>query len=73
MSPKCASGFKTKLTNSMVLNFNYAYFKWQNFGAPQVTQVLVQLSGDLPCRELLAKHSLLQWCYWPESELSYRQ
>jgi len=57
----------------MVVNVNYVYFKWQNFGAPQVTRVLAQLSGDLPCRELLAIHSLLQWCYWPESQLSYHQ
>ena len=57
----------------MAVNVNYAYFKWQYFGAPQVSRVLAQLSGDLPCTELLAIHILLQWCYWPESELSYHQ
>ena len=72
-SPLLCEWFQTKLTYSMVVNVNYAYFKWQNFGAPQVTRVLAQLSGDLHCRELLATHSLRQWCYWPESEPSYPQ
>ena len=72
-SPNCVSGFKTKLTYSMAVNVNCAYFKWWNFSVPQVTRVLVQLSGDLQRRELLAIHSLLQWCYWPELELSYHQ